>query len=212
MIIVAYLKIHRPFPKCFVNTVFSQSSHCTSESRYTVLLCILDSENTALYLQIQSKSGFSYKVPFELKFGLHLSVYVIDTTYEENNKKISIHLFKDPSVSKNSGTVAPYVYVYMPVAFLRWCAKKSSHSNFVWLFVPPCVDDSSLMNVSKVKAGTQEPLVSPLTITAENVTSATTTQVTKVTPHLLPWLQSNNWNLELTYDTWMQFRYALSFV
>lgn len=45
-------------------------------------------------------------------------------------------------------------------------------------------------NVLQVKAATQEAesATPPLTITAENVTSATTTQVTKVTAHgLVPW-------------------------
>uniref|UniRef100_A0A7N8YA04 Band 4.1-like protein 1 n=1 Tax=Mastacembelus armatus TaxID=205130 RepID=A0A7N8YA04_9TELE len=44
-----------------------------------------------------------------------------------------------------------------------------------------CVYDSCLMNVLQVKGGTQgrDSIVSPLTITAESVTSATTTQVTK---------------------------------
>lgn len=42
---------------------------------------------------------------------------------------------------------------------------------------------SPLMNGLQVKAGIQEKdsVMSPLTITADNVTSATTTQVTKVT-------------------------------
>uniref|UniRef100_A0A7N8YIX3 Band 4.1-like protein 1 n=1 Tax=Mastacembelus armatus TaxID=205130 RepID=A0A7N8YIX3_9TELE len=45
-----------------------------------------------------------------------------------------------------------------------------------------CVYDSCLMNVLQVKGGTQgrDSIVSPLTITAESVTSATTTQVTKM--------------------------------
>ncbi|KAM7423160.1 hypothetical protein PAMA_010945 [Pampus argenteus] len=53
-------------------------------------------------------------------------------------------------------------------------------------------------NGSPVKAGTQgrESVVSPLTITAESVTSATTTQVTKVTSYWFPWLQFNDWSLE----------------
>lgn len=61
------------------------------------------------------------------------------------------------------------------------------------LCVPPCVYDSPLMNVLQVKAAPQEreSVVSPLTITAESVTSATTTQVTKVTLSLFPWLQFN---------------------
>lgn len=44
------------------------------------------------------------------------------------------------------------------------------------------------MNGLQVKAGTQEkdPVTSPLTITTENVTSATTTQVTKVTLQMIP--------------------------
>lgn len=43
------------------------------------------------------------------------------------------------------------------------------------------------MNGLQVKAGVQEkdPVTSPLTITAENVTSATTTQVTKVTLQMI---------------------------
>lgn len=47
---------------------------------------------------------------------------------------------------------------------------------------------SPLMNELQVKAGIQEkdPIMSPLTITAENVTSATTTQVTKVTLQMIP--------------------------
>lgn len=44
------------------------------------------------------------------------------------------------------------------------------------------------MDGLQVKAGIQEkdPTMSPLTITAENVTSATTTQVTKVTLQMIP--------------------------
>lgn len=47
---------------------------------------------------------------------------------------------------------------------------------------------SPLMNGLQVKAGIQEkdPVMSPLTITADNVTSATTTQVTKVTLQMMP--------------------------
>lgn len=52
-----------------------------------------------------------------------------------------------------------------------------------------CVNVTSPpMNGLQVKAGTQEkdPVTSPLTITTENVTSATTTQVTKVTLQMIP--------------------------
>lgn len=47
---------------------------------------------------------------------------------------------------------------------------------------------SPLLNGLQVKAGVQEKdlVTSPLTITAENVTSATTTQVTKVTLQMIP--------------------------
>lgn len=46
---------------------------------------------------------------------------------------------------------------------------------------------SPLTDGLQVKAGVQEkdPVMSPLTVTAENVTSATTTQVTKVTLQMI---------------------------
>lgn len=47
---------------------------------------------------------------------------------------------------------------------------------------------SPLLNGLQVKAGIQEkdPVMSALTITSDNVTSATTTQVTKVTLQMIP--------------------------
>uniref|UniRef100_A0A667Z1C1 Erythrocyte membrane protein band 4.1 like 1 n=1 Tax=Myripristis murdjan TaxID=586833 RepID=A0A667Z1C1_9TELE len=59
-------------------------------------------------------------------------------------------------------------------------------------------DFEEMSRFYSVKAGTlgRETVVSPLTVTAENVTSATTTQVTKVTCQLSPWLQFNEWSLD----------------
>lgn len=68
---------------------------------------------------------------------------------------------------------------------------------------------SPLVNELQVKAGIQEkdPIMSPLTITAENVTSATTTQVTKVTLQMIPSNIQVTFGFTLVFILFVQTRF-----